>query len=82
LPQPVCPHHGQVPGVIFQFFLLFVGGLVFLIHNDDSKALKRGKDGGSARWRWRRPLLDFSPLVKTLPFPVRCEAGQVFPNRS
>jgi len=71
VPQPVfARHHGQVRGVIFQFFLLFVGGLVFLIHNDDSKALKRGKDGGSGPdGDGDVPLLDFRHWSKRSPFP-------------
>ena len=43
----LCAHDGDIARVVAGGFLLLVGVLVFLIHNDESKRINGRKDGGA-----------------------------------
>ena len=75
-------YHGQIPGVVAQVGLLFVGGVVFLIHHDETDILKGGEDrrtgpdddGGLA-------VQDAHPLVQALAGgQAAVQHGDLFPE--
>ncbi|MPN03027.1 hypothetical protein SDC9_150250 [bioreactor metagenome] len=63
LPTP----NRYIPGMVLRVFVLFVGALVFLVHNDDAKILNRGENG---RTRADNDIgitaVNFAPLIVLL----------------
>ncbi len=58
------PDRGQVPGIISQLFLLFVGGFVLLVDDDHPQALEGGEDGRTSPYNdIHLSLSDPPPLI-------------------
>ena len=63
-----APYNRHIPGMVEKPFLLFKGGIVFFIDNDESKAFNRGKNGGTDPYNHHRgDLMQEKPLAPSFP---------------